>query len=253
MEKAAIGIIASLPAITIAFIAMYFIYLLQKVFKLHDKPPDLQRTATVSAAGCHPTRRKRRLKTIGDRGPVMPGYAQTPLTARTSRCRYGRNRRVHRDRSGNAVGGWKIIETMACITTLHANPARRSTSAHHRDLRRYRRGWAPISDDPGRRQLGDRRWGPRAKVPTGKSSGEMVTAWVLTIPAAAGIAYGMFWLDTLPTAGPDRPVSARIAFGSCGLAMRNTIHASDIEAELPPRTRRVRPRPHPAPSGGPVD
>ena len=28
----------------------------------------------------------------------------------------------------------------------------------------------------------------------------MVLAWVLTVPAAAGIAFGMYWLTQLPTA-----------------------------------------------------
>ena len=53
MEKAAIGIIASpLVAITIAFIAMYFICLLQKVFKLHDNHPTFKGLQLVSLRPC---------------------------------------------------------------------------------------------------------------------------------------------------------------------------------------------------------
>ena len=63
----------------------------------------------------------------------------------------------------------------------------------------------------------------------------MVLAWVLTIPFAAAISFLMFWLTQLPT------VFAWVAVGIVVIAftlwvikaMRSTIHASDVEAEIP--------------------
>jgi heme/copper-type cytochrome/quinol oxidase subunit 2 len=60
-------------------------------------------------------------------------------------------------------------------------------------------------------------------------------AWVLTIPLAASIAYGMYWLTQLPI------VLAWVVVGTIVIgfsiwvswAMRNSPHAADIEAEIP--------------------
>ena len=63
----------------------------------------------------------------------------------------------------------------------------------------------------------------------------MVVAWVVTIPSAALIGYIMLNLTKLPTVlawlviGP-----ILIAFAIWAIwAMRHTIHAADVEAEVP--------------------
>ncbi len=68
-----------------------------------------------------------------------------------------------------------------------------------------------------------------------KVVGEMVTAWVFTIPIAGTIAFCMFWLTQLPLVLAWIVVGAVvIAFGIWVVwAMRHTVHAADIEAEIP--------------------
>ena len=78
-----------------------------------------------------------------------------------------------------------------------------------------------------------------------KVVGEMVIAWVLTIPAAATVAFLMFKLTQLPT------VAAWLAVGLVVIlfaiwavwAMMHTIHAKDVEAEILPETELAEPVP----------
>ena len=68
-----------------------------------------------------------------------------------------------------------------------------------------------------------------------KVVGEMMLAWIFTIPFAAVIAFLMFWLTQLPA------IMAWVAVGAVVIAftlwviwaMRHTVHADDIEAEIP--------------------
>ena len=63
----------------------------------------------------------------------------------------------------------------------------------------------------------------------------MMLAWIFTIPFAAIIAFLMFWLTQLPS------MLAWVAVGAVVIAftiwviwaMRHTIHADDVEAEIP--------------------
>ena len=68
-----------------------------------------------------------------------------------------------------------------------------------------------------------------------KVVGEMVLAWVLTVPAAAGIAFGMYWLTQLPTALSWLGVGiVVVGFGAWVVwAMRHTVNADDVAAEIP--------------------
>jgi PiT family inorganic phosphate transporter len=79
VEKAAIGIVASpVVAIMIAFFAMYLIYLLQKIFKLHDNHPTFKGLQLVSAAGLsfgHGANDAQ--KTIGVIGALLLGAGYT--------------------------------------------------------------------------------------------------------------------------------------------------------------------------------
>jgi len=65
--------------------------------------------------------------------------------------------------------------------------------------------------------------------------GRMVLAWVLTIPSAATVAWLMFHLTRLPTLLAWITVGGTlIVFGAwAAWAMMHTIHADDVEAEVP--------------------
>ena len=90
-----------------------------------------------------------------------------------------------------------------------------------------------------------------------KVVGEMVIAWVITIPAAATVAFIMFHLTQLPTILAFVAVCAvLIGFGAWAVyAMMHTIHASDVEAEILPEEVLAEPvSGHPHIEGhGPVD
>jgi hypothetical protein len=85
----------------------------------------------------------------------------------------------------------------------------------------------------------------------------MVLAWVITIPAAATVAFLMFTLTQLPTAAAWIAVSTVVVlFGTWAVwAMLHTIHADDVEAEIPAEAELAEPLPmHPHIGGhGPVE
>jgi PiT family inorganic phosphate transporter len=68
-----------------------------------------------------------------------------------------------------------------------------------------------------------------------KTIGQMFLAWILTIPAAAIISFIMFHLTQFPTVLAWITVGGvSIAFAAWAIwAMRHTIHASDVAAEVP--------------------
>ena len=239
VQKAAIGIIASpLVAFTIAFILMYFVFLLQKIFKLHDDHPTFKGLQLVSAAALsfgHGANDAQ--KTMGVIGALLLGAGYTtmdgshivlPLWVEVSA--------YSAIALGTLWGGWKIIETMGLrITTLHANSGAAANIGASTAIFGATALGAPISTTQAAASsvVG-------AGVSSGKGAnwrvvGEMVIAWVFTIPLAAAIGYGMYWLTQLPTVLAWIVVgSAVISFGSWVVwAMRNAMGAEDIAGEIP--------------------
>lgn len=239
VQKAAIGIIASpVVAFTIAFILMYFVFLLQKIFKLHDDHPTFKGLQLVSAAALsfgHGANDAQ--KTMGVIGALLLGAGYTtmdgshivlPLWVEVSA--------YSAIALGTLWGGWKIIETMGLrITTLHANSGAAANIGASTAIFGATALGAPISTTQAAASsvVG-------AGVSSGKGAnwrvvGEMVIAWVFTIPLAAAIAYGMYWLTQLPTVLAWIVVgTAVISFGSWVVwAMRNAMGAEDIAAEIP--------------------
>jgi inorganic phosphate transporter, PiT family len=74
-------------------------------------------------------------------------------------------------------------------------------------------------------------------------TGEMVLAWVVTIPSAAAVSWLIFELTQLPTglAVPVVGLLVLVLLATIGWAMRHTIGAREIEAELPVRAVTVAP------------
>ena len=68
--------------------------------------------------------------------------------------------------------------------------------------------------------------------------GEMVIAWVITIPATATLAFLFFKLTVLPQpfAGTAVIVTVLVIGVAIAWAMTHTIGASDVEAEIPDET-----------------
>ncbi len=262
VQKAGIGIVLSpVVAFAIAFIAMYLVIGIQKAFKWHDDHPvfkglqlvsagavsfghganDAQKTMGVIAAlllGAGYTQ-------IGDDGKsvVVPEWVALSAYAAIA--------------LGTLWGGWKIIETMGLkLTTLHASSGTAANIGATTAIFGATAVGMPISTTHAAASsiVG-------AGVGSGKGAnwrvvGEMLIAWVVTIPAAATVSFLMFHLTQLtPVLAWISVTVVVVAFGSWAIwAMMHTIHAKDVEAEIPREEVLAEPLPrHPHLEGqGPV-
>ena len=241
VQKAAIGIIASpLVAFTIAFILMYIVFLVQKIFKLHDDHPSFKGLQLVSAAALsfgHGANDAQ--KTMGVIGALLLGAGYTTMDEA------GKNiilpmwveiAAYSAIALGTLWGGWKIIETMGLkITTLHANSGAAANIGASTAIFGATALGAPISTTQAAASSVVGAGVSSGKGANWKVVGEMMLAWIFTIPFAAIIAFLMFWLTQLPS------MLAQVAVGAVVIAftiwviwaMRHTIHADDVEAEIP--------------------
>lgn len=241
VQKAGLGIVLS-PAVAfgIAFAAMYLVLGIQRLTKLHDDHPLFKGLQLVSAAGVsfgHGANDAQ--KTMGVIAALLlgAGYTQlgddghtvvvpewVALAAYTAIA------------LGTLWGGWKIIETMGLrLTTLHANSGLAANMGATTAMFGATAVGMPISTTHAAASsiVG-------AGVGSGKGAnwrvvGEMLIAWVLTIPAAGAVAFIMFRLTQLPTPVAVLVIGAIVtAFGAWAIwAMTHTIHAKDVEAEIP--------------------
>ena len=159
---------------------------------------------------------------------------------------------------GTLWGGWKIIETMGLkITTLHANSGLAANIGATTAIFGATSVGMPISTTHAAASsiVG-------AGVGSGKGAnwkvvGEMVLAWIITIPAAATVAFVMYKLTQLPTVAAWIAVSVVVVLFAIWAvwAMLHTIHADDVEAEILPEEELAEPLPvHPHLGGhGPVE
>ena len=159
---------------------------------------------------------------------------------------------------GTLWGGWKIIETMGLrITTLHANSGLAANLGATTAIFGATSVGMPISTTHAAASsiVG-------AGVGSGKGAnwkvvGEMVLAWIITIPSAATVAFIMFKLTQLPTIAAWIAVSVVVVLFAIWAiwAMMHTIHADDVEAEIPKEEELAEPLPmHPHIGGhGPVE
>jgi PiT family inorganic phosphate transporter len=239
VQKAAIGIVASpLVAFTIAFILMYVVFLVQKIFKLHDDHGSFKGLQLVSAAALsfgHGANDAQ--KTMGVIGALLLGAGYTTSEGKNIALPLWVELAAYSAIAlGTLWGGWKIIETMGLkITTLHANSGAAANIGASTAIFGATALGAPISTTQAAASSVVGAGVSSGKGANWKVVGEMVTAWIFTIPFAAALAFGMFWLTQLPTVLAWVAVGVVVvAFGSWVIwAMRNTIHAADVEAEIP--------------------
>ena len=240
VEKAAIGIIASpLAAVTIAFVAMYLVYLLQRAFKMHDDHKFFKGLQLVAAAGLsfgHGANDAQ--KTMGVIAALLVGAGYTAASADGAILipTWVAIAAYTAIALGTLWGGWRIIETMGLrITTLHANSGAAANIGSTTAIFGATALGAPISTTHAAASsvIG-------AGISSGKGAnwkvvGEMLVAWILTIPAAASVAFVMFKLTQIGGVWSWLLVTPVVVafFGWVAWAMRNSITAEDIEAELP--------------------
>jgi PiT family inorganic phosphate transporter len=263
VSKAGIGIILS-PAVAfgIAFVAMYLVLGIQRLTKLHDNHPVFKGLQLVSAGAVsfgHGANDAQ--KTMGVIAALLlgAGYSEIGEDGKTIVVpEWVALSAYSAIALGTLWGGWKIIETMGLrLTTLHANSGLAANIGATTAIFGATAVGMPISTTHAAASsiVG-------AGVSSGKGAnwkvvGEMVIAWVITIPAAATVAFIMFHLTQLPTILAFVAVGAvLIGFGAWAVyAMMHTIHASDVEAEILPEEVLAEPvSGHPHIEGhGPVD
>jgi PiT family inorganic phosphate transporter len=263
VEKAAIGIVLS-PAVAfgIAFIAMYIVFGIQKAFKWHDNHPAFKGLQLISAGAVsfgHGANDAQ--KTMGVIAALLlsAGYTHIGADGKTVEVpEWAALSAYTAIALGTLWGGWKIIETMGLkITTLHASSGTAANIGATTAIFGATAVGMPISTTHAAASsiVG-------AGVGSGKGAnwrvvGEMVVAWIVTIPAAATVSFLMYHLTQLPTVLAWITVCAAvISFGSWAVwAMMHTIHAKDVEAEIPNEAVLAEPVPmHPHLEGhGPVE
>lgn len=255
VQKAAIGIVLS-PAVafSIAFGAMYLVLGLQRLFRMHDNHPVFKGLQVVSAAAVsfgHGANDAQ--KTMGVIAALLLGAGYTTLGEDGSTVvvpEWVALSAYAAIALGTLWGGWKIIETMGLrITLLHANSGTAANIGATTAIFGATAVGMPISTTHAAASsiVG-------AGIGSGKGAnwkvvGEMVLAWVITIPATATLAFLMYLLTQLPTAAAVIAVGLVVAaFAGWAIwAMMHTVHAKDIEAELPSTEELAEPvpgRPH---------
>lgn len=262
VQKAALGIVVS-PAVafSIAFAAFYLVLGIQKLTRWHDDHPVFKGAQLVSAAAVsfgHGANDAQ--KTMGVIAALLLGAGYTSAADDGSIVvpEWVALAAYAAIALGTLWGGWKIIETMGLrLTTLHANSGLAANMGATTAIFGATSVGMPISTTHAAASsiVG-------AGVGSGKGAnwkviGEMVTAWIITIPAAGIIAFVMFHLTQLPTIAAWLSVGAILTvFAAWAVwSMLHTVHASDIEAEIPTEEELAKPLPgHPHMEGhGPVD
>lgn len=241
VSKAAIGIVAS-PAVafTVAVVVMYLVAGVQRLFTMRDEHPIFKGLQLVSAGAVsfgHGANDAQ--KTMGVIAALLLATGHTQLSADGKTVELPEWVALSAYSAialGTLWGGWKIIETMGLkITTLHANSGVAANIGATTAIFGATAVGMPISTTHAAASsivgagVGSHR-GARWNV-----VGRMVLAWVLTIPSSATVAWLMFHLTRLPTALAWTSVGAVVlGFAAwAGWAMTHTIHAKDVEVEIP--------------------
>ena len=239
VTKTLIAIVASpLVAFGIAFLAMFLVAAVRNVFNLPDNAKPFKWLQLVSAGAVsfgHGANDAQ--KTMGviaallvGTGPLAAGAdGNIAVPTWVEFAAYGSIA------LGTVWGGWKIIETMGLkITTLHAASGVAANIGAVTSIFGATGLGVPISTTHAAASSV-----AGAGVGSGmginlKVVGEMVLAWIITLPTTIVLAFGIFKVTQLPGALAWIAVGLLVAVvGSLIVyAMLHSVKAEDIEAEL---------------------
>ena len=239
VTKTLIAIVASpLVAFGIAFLAMFLVAGVRNVFKLQDNAKPFKWLQLVSAGAVsfgHGANDAQ--KTMGVIAALLVGTGHLAAGADgniavptwVEFAAYGSIA------LGTVWGGWKIIETMGLkITTLHAASGVAANIGAVTSIFGATGLGVPISTTHAAASSV-----AGAGVGSGmginlKVVGEMVLAWIITLPTTIVLAFGVYKVTQLPGALAWIAVGLLVAVvGSLIVyAMRHSIKAEDVEAEL---------------------
>lgn len=253
VSQTAIAIVISpLVAFTIAFIAMFLVGGLQKLTKWHDNAKPFKALQLVSAAAVsfgHGANDAQ--KTMGLIAALLfgAGYTQLDSSGDVHVPEWTALLAYTAIALGTLWGGWKIIETMGLrITQLHANSGVAANIGATTAIFGATAMGIPISTTQAAASSVMGGGVASGRGINGRIVMEMVLAWVVTIPATAVIAFGVYEMTQLPTAGAWLAVGALLFVlgGWIGYAMTHSITAEDLEKEVPPEEeldKHIPPRP----------
>jgi len=239
VTKTLIAIVASpLVAFGIAFLAMFLVAAVRNVFNLPDNAKPFKWLQLVSAGAVsfgHGANDAQ--KTMGAIAALLVGTGHLAAGADgniavptwVEFAAYGSIA------LGTVWGGWKIIETMGLkITTLHAASGVAANIGAVTSIFGATGLGVPISTTHAAASSV-----AGAGVGSGmginlKVVGEMVLAWIITLPTTIVLAFGIFKVTQLPGALAWIAVGLLVAVvGSLIVyAMLHSVKAEDIEAEL---------------------
>jgi len=239
VTKTLIAIVASpLVAFGIAFLAMFLVAAVRNVFNLPDNAKPFKWLQLVSAGAVsfgHGANDAQ--KTMGVIAALLVGTGHLAAGADgniavptwVEFAAYGSIA------LGTVWGGWKIIETMGLkITTLHAASGVAANIGAVTSIFGATGLGVPISTTHAAASSV-----AGAGVGSGmginlKVVGEMVLAWIITLPTTIVLAFGIFKVTQLPGALAWIAVGLLVAVvGSLIVyAMLHSVKAEDIEAEL---------------------
>ena len=241
VSEAAAAIVASpLVAFSIAYVAMFLVGVWQRLSRWHDNARPFKVLQLFSAAAVsfgHGANDAQ--KTMGLIAALLVGSGHAhvgpsgtiPIAPWIPVAAYGAIA------LGTVWGGWKIIETMGLkITMLHASSGLAANIGAIGAIFGATGLGIPVSTThaaassvagSGIRSAG----GVNRKV-----VGEMVTAWLVTVPATVAISWVMYHLTQLPGIAAWAAVGSVLLVLGAGIAyaMTHTISAEDVEAEIPP-------------------
>jgi PiT family inorganic phosphate transporter len=253
VEKTALAIVLSpLVAFTVAFLAMFLVAGVRRVFRLPDNARPFKVLQLISAAAVsfgHGANDAQ--KTMGVIAALLVGTGHLAVGADGSIAvplwvefsAYGAIA------LGTVWGGWKIIETMGLkITTLHASSGVAANAGAVTAIFGATGLGIPISTTHAAASSV-----AGAGVASGmgidlRVVGRMVIAWVVTMPATVVVAFGTFRMTQLPGALAWIVTGAVvvIAAGLIVWAMTHSIDADDVAAEIPDEDELAAPVPvHP--------
>jgi inorganic phosphate transporter, PiT family len=240
VQKTLIAIVASpLVAFGIAFLAMFLIAGIRKVFGLADNAKPFKWLQLVSAAGVsfgHGANDAQKTMGVIAALLVSTGHLAMGADGNVAVPTWVEFAAYGAIALGTVWGGWKIIETMGLkITTLHASSGVAANIGAVTSIFGATGLGVPISTTHAAASSV-----AGAGVGSGmginlKVVGEMVLAWIVTLPTTIVLAFGIFKLTQLPGALAWILVSAVIVVvGSLIVyAMLNSMTAEDVEAEIP--------------------
>ncbi len=242
VQKVVIAIVISpLVAFSVAALGAGLVHLLQKVTKWSDDAKPFKWLQLGSAAAVsfgHGANDAQ--KTMGVIAALLAGagYLGSEATSKTFDIpQWVAIASYATIALGTVWGGWRIIETMGLkLTSLNAKTGVAANIGAVTAIFGATNMGVPISTTHAAASSVVGAGTASGRGANWKVVGEMVIAWIITIPATSTIAFVVYKMTQFPTPMAVFSVGLLVLVvgGAIVWAMRHSITAKDIEEELPP-------------------